>query len=42
MITVQNVSKTFGTRPLFEDVNVSFAPGRVIDDFKKSEAELGR
>jgi len=28
VITVENVSKTFGTRTLFEDVSVSFTPGR--------------
>jgi ATPase subunit of ABC transporter with duplicated ATPase domains len=28
MISVQNVSKAYGPKKLFEDVNVSFAPGR--------------
>ena len=27
MITVQDVTKAFGPKKLFEDVNVSFAPG---------------
>ena len=27
MISVQNVSKAFGPKKLFEDVNVAFAPG---------------
>src|SRR5512136_1773396 len=28
MISVQNVSKAFGPKKLFEEVNVTFAPGR--------------